>query len=90
MQIDDTVYVKTDADEPREGRILLIEPFSEGVMYLVALPEYPEEFGFNEKRAGMVYSSRRKIISDFTYFRGHPILRASFLNRGPGFGQSQL
>ena len=36
MQIDDTVYVKTDADEPREGRILLIEPFSEGVMYLVA------------------------------------------------------
>lgn len=26
----------------------------------------------------MAYSSRRKIISDFTYFRGHPILRASF------------
>ncbi|HAS8352417.1 TPA: protein DsrB [Vibrio vulnificus] len=53
MQIDDTVYVKTDADEPREGRILLIEPFSEGVMYLVALPEYPEGIWFfNEKEGG--------------------------------------
>ena len=53
MQIDDSVYVKTDADEPREGRILLIEPFSEGVMYLVALPEYPEGIWFfNEKEGG--------------------------------------
>lgn len=53
MQIDDTVYVKTDADEPRECRILLIEPFSEGVMYLVALPEYPEGIWFfNEKEGG--------------------------------------
>ena len=53
MQIDDTVYVKTDADEPREGRILLIEPFSEGVMYLVALPEYPDGIWFfNEKEGG--------------------------------------
>ena len=53
MQIDDTVYVKTDADEPREGRKLLIEPFSEGVMYLVALPEYPEGIWFfNEKEGG--------------------------------------
>ena len=53
MQIDDTVYVKTDADEPREGRILLIEPYSEGVMYLVALPEYPEGIWFfNEKEGG--------------------------------------
>ncbi len=53
MQIDDTVYVKTDADEPREGRILLIEPFSEGVMYLVALPEYPEGIWFfNEQEGG--------------------------------------
>ncbi|WP_205516666.1 protein DsrB [Morganella morganii] len=53
MQIDDTVYVKTDTDEPREGRILLIEPFSEGVMYLVALPEYPEGIWFfNEKEGG--------------------------------------
>ncbi|MBA5806824.1 protein DsrB [Morganella morganii] len=53
MQINDTVYVKTDADEPREGRILLIEPFSEGVMYLVALPEYPDGIWFfNEKEGG--------------------------------------
>lgn len=53
MQIDDIVYVKTDADEQREGRILLIEPFSEGVMYLVALPEYPEGIWFfNEKEGG--------------------------------------
>ncbi|HGY2265051.1 protein DsrB [Morganella morganii] len=53
MQINDMVYVKTDAEEPREGRILLIEPFSEGVMYLVALPEYPEGIWFfNEKEGG--------------------------------------
>lgn len=53
MQVNDTVYVKTDAEEPREGRILLIEPFSEGVMYLVALPEYPEGIWFfNEKEGG--------------------------------------
>lgn len=52
MQIDDTVYVKTDADEPREGRILLIEPFSEGVMYLVALPEYPEGIWFFNEKEG--------------------------------------
>ena len=53
MQINDTVYVKTDADEPREGRILLIEPFSEGVMYLVVLPEYPDGIWFfNEKEGG--------------------------------------
>lgn len=53
MQINDTVYVKTDTDEPREGRILLIEPFSEGVMYLVALPEYPDGIWFfNEKEGG--------------------------------------
>ncbi|MEM7873949.1 protein DsrB [Morganella morganii] len=53
MQINDTVYVKTDAEEPREGRILLFEPFSEGVMYLVALPEYPEGIWFfNEKEGG--------------------------------------
>lgn len=53
MQINDTVYVKTDADEPREGRILLVEPFSEGVMYLVALPEYPDGIWFfNEKEGG--------------------------------------
>ncbi|XKD93987.1 protein DsrB [Morganella morganii] len=53
MQINDTVYVKTDANEPREGRILLIEPFSEGVMYLVALPEYPDGIWFfNEKEGG--------------------------------------
>ena len=53
MQIDDTVYVKTDADEPREGRILLIEPFSEGVMYLVALPEYPEGIWFFNEKEGV-------------------------------------
>nr|WP_172602601.1 protein DsrB [Morganella morganii] len=52
MQINDTVYIKTDANEPREGRILLIEPFSEGVMYLVALPEYPDGIWFFNKKEG--------------------------------------
>ncbi len=53
MQINDTVYVKTDSDSPREGKILLIEPFSEGIMYLVSLPEYPEGIWFfNEKEGG--------------------------------------
>ncbi|MEX9941873.1 hypothetical protein AB7Z36_16485 [Providencia rettgeri] len=42
MNINDRVYVKTDGEERREGTILLIEPFNEGVMYLIALPDYPE------------------------------------------------
>ncbi|XVH60039.1 hypothetical protein RYX27_07445 [Providencia hangzhouensis] len=42
MNINDRVYVKTDGQERREGKILLIEPFNEGVMYLVSLPDYPE------------------------------------------------
>ncbi|MEX6226878.1 protein DsrB [Providencia hangzhouensis] len=51
MNINDRVYVKTDGQERREGKILLIEPFNEGVMYLVSLPDYPEEgiWFFNEK-----------------------------------------
>lgn len=41
MKIHDRVYVKTDGQSRREGKILLIEPFNEGTMYLVSLPEYP-------------------------------------------------
>ncbi|MBO1916343.1 protein DsrB [Providencia rettgeri] len=52
MNINDRVYVKTDGEERREGTILLIEPFNEGVMYLIALPDYPEGIWFfNEKKA---------------------------------------
>ncbi|HCM61831.1 MAG TPA: hypothetical protein DIT05_04695 [Morganella sp. (in: Bacteria)] len=52
MQINDTVYVKTDSDVPREGKILLIEPFSEGIMYLVSLPEYPSGIWFFNEKEG--------------------------------------
>ncbi|EKT58528.1 protein DsrB [Providencia sneebia] len=53
MKINDRVYVKTDGQEHREGKILLIESFSEGVMYLVSLPDYPGGIWFfNEKEGG--------------------------------------
>lgn len=52
MKINDRVYVKTDGQENREGTILLIEPFNEGVMYLVSLPDYPGGIWFfNEKES---------------------------------------
>lgn len=54
MKIHDRVYVKTDGQERREGKILLIEPFNEGTMYLVSLPDYPGGIWFfNEKEGGM-------------------------------------
>ncbi|EPL9569648.1 protein DsrB [Providencia rettgeri] len=52
MNINDRVYVKTDGQEPREGTILLIEPFNEGVMYLIALPDYPEGIWFFNEKEG--------------------------------------
>lgn len=53
MNVNDTVFVKTDGEQTREGTILLIEPFSEGIMYLVALQDYPEGIWFfNEKEGG--------------------------------------
>ncbi|MEQ4626060.1 protein DsrB [Providencia manganoxydans] len=53
MKIHDRVYVKTDGQERREGKILLIEPFNEGGMYLVSLPDYPGGIWFfNEKEGG--------------------------------------
>ncbi|HBO23586.1 MULTISPECIES: protein DsrB [unclassified Providencia] len=52
MKINDRVYVKTDGQARREGTILLIEPFNEGVMYLISLPEYPGGIWFfNEKES---------------------------------------
>lgn len=41
MQVDDRVTVKTDGGPRRHGVVLAVEPFSEGVMYLVALENYP-------------------------------------------------
>ncbi|MEX6002679.1 protein DsrB [Providencia vermicola] len=58
MKINDRVYVKTDGQERREGKILLIETFNEGIMYLVSLPEYPGGIWFfNEKEGEMGYLS---------------------------------
>lgn len=53
MKINDSVLVKTDGEQMREGIIRLIEPFNEGIMYLVELPEYPTGIWFfNENTAG--------------------------------------
>ncbi len=53
MKIHDCVHVKTDGQEIRQGKILLIEPFNEGIMYLVSLPDYPGGIWFfNEKEGG--------------------------------------
>lgn len=41
MKVDDLVTVKTDGGSRREGRVLAVEAFYEGVMYLVALEDYP-------------------------------------------------
>ncbi|MBP6120782.1 MULTISPECIES: protein DsrB [Providencia] len=52
MKVNDRVYVKTDGQARREGTILLIEPFNEGIMYLISLPEYPGGIWFfNEKES---------------------------------------
>ena len=45
MNVNDHVVVKTDGCEDRQGTILLIEEFNEGIMYLVSLPEYPNGIG---------------------------------------------
>lgn len=52
MKIHDRVYVKTDGQERREGKILLIEPFNEGTMYLVSLPDYPGGIWFFNEKEG--------------------------------------
>lgn len=50
MQINDRVTVKTDGGVCRPGIVLAIETFSEGVMYLVSLDDYPQAIWFfNEK-----------------------------------------
>ncbi|CAK9885304.1 MAG: Protein DsrB [Candidatus Erwinia impunctatus] len=41
MEINDQVTVKTDGGPRREGRILAIEEFSEGTMFLISLATYP-------------------------------------------------
>lgn len=56
MQVNDNVVVKTDGIDNREGTILLIEEFNEGIMYLVSLPEYPKGIWFfNEKEGAKVH-----------------------------------
>ncbi|HBC7483512.1 TPA: protein DsrB [Proteus mirabilis] len=53
MNVNDHVVVKTDGCEDRQGTILLIEEFNEGIMYLVSLPDYPNGIWFfNEKEGG--------------------------------------
>ncbi len=46
MKVNDIVTVKTDGAERREGVVLAVEPFLEGTMYLVALPDYPAGIWF--------------------------------------------
>ncbi|MEN5015875.1 protein DsrB [Erwinia sp. Eh17-17] len=41
MKVNERVTVKTDGGPRREGTVLAVEDFSEGTMYLVALPDYP-------------------------------------------------
>ncbi|AHF74285.1 dsrB [Candidatus Sodalis pierantonius str. SOPE] len=46
MKLHDRVTVKTDGGPRREGTILAVEEFSEGVMYLVSLDDYPTGIWF--------------------------------------------
>ncbi len=46
MNINDRVTVKTDGGPRRPGVVLAVENFSEGVMYLVAMEDYPTGIWF--------------------------------------------
>ncbi|MBS0908523.1 MULTISPECIES: protein DsrB [Tatumella] len=46
MQVDEWVSVKTAGGSPRTGKVLAVETFSEGIMYLVALEDYPRGIWF--------------------------------------------
>ncbi|QCR35628.1 protein DsrB [Nissabacter sp. SGAir0207] len=46
MKVNDVVTVKTDGGPRREGVILAVEQFNEGVMYLVKLEDYPTGIWF--------------------------------------------
>lgn len=41
MNVNDRVTVKTDGGPRREGVILAVETFNEGIMYLISLEDYP-------------------------------------------------
>lgn len=50
MQTGEWVTVKTADGPRRKGKVLAVETFSEGVMFLVALDDYPKGvWFFNEK-----------------------------------------
>ena len=51
MQVDEWVSVKTSGGSPRTGKILAVESFSEGTMYLVALEHYPRGIWFFNENA---------------------------------------
>ncbi|KHN53562.1 protein DsrB [Pectobacterium fontis] len=46
MKVHDLVTVKTDGNTRREGTVLAVETFQEGIMYLVALKDYPAGIWF--------------------------------------------
>jgi len=46
MKVNDLVSVKTDGGPRRIGKIVEVEEFSEGVMYLVTLDDYPNGVWF--------------------------------------------
>lgn len=49
MKVNDLVSVKTDGGPRRIGKIVEVEEFSEGVMYLVTLDDYPNGVWFLTK-----------------------------------------
>ncbi|MEI7072454.1 protein DsrB [Pectobacterium versatile] len=46
MKVNDLVTVKTDGKTRREGTILAVDTFQEGIMYLVELKDYPAGIWF--------------------------------------------
>ena len=46
MKVNDRVTVKTDGGPRRAGKVLAVEDFSEGTMYLVSLEDYPQGIWF--------------------------------------------
>ncbi|BES84314.1 protein DsrB [Pectobacterium araliae] len=46
MKVNDLVTVKTDGKTRREGTVLAVDTFEEGIMYLVALTDYPAGIWF--------------------------------------------
>ncbi|MCR3755677.1 MAG: Protein DsrB [Sodalis sp. Psp] len=65
MELHDRVIIKTDGGPCRPGTILAIEEFSEGVMYLVSLDDYPIGIWFfNNSVSSLDYISVASLVSE--------------------------